>query len=60
MKKNKEEKVPILLRIKAEFYRNVSDIVHFKKKENRDYSINKFVNEAIEEKVKKINRSEKR
>jgi len=53
MDKKKEERVPIPLRMSNELYQKVSDIVHFKKGKNRGYSINKFVIEAIEEKIKK-------
>ena len=53
MDKKKEERVPIPLRLPAELYQNVSDIVHLKKGKNRGYSINKFVIEAIVEKIKK-------
>ena len=53
MDKKKEEKVPIPLRLPAELYQKVSDIVHLKKGKNRGYSINKFVIEAIVEKIGK-------
>lgn len=53
MDKKKEEKIPIPLRLPSELYQKVSDIVHLKKSKNRGYSINKFVIEAIVEKIKK-------
>lgn len=53
MKNNKEERVPIPLRMTPELYKKVSDLVHSKKEKIRSYSINKFVVEAIEEKIKK-------
>lgn len=59
MDKKKEERVPIPLRLPAELYQKVSDIVHLKKGKNRGYSINKFIIEAIEEKINKSSRSEK-
>lgn len=53
MEKKKEEKISIPLRMTPKLYKNVSDLVHSKKNKNRGYSINKFVVEAIEEKIKK-------
>lgn len=58
MEKKKEERVPIPLRMPSELYKKVSDIVHFEKGKNRGYSINKFVIEAIKEKVNECNGSE--
>lgn len=55
MKTKKEEKIPIPLRMTPELYKKVSDIVHLKKGKTRGYSINKFVIEAIEEKIGKTN-----
>ena len=52
MKKKEENKVPIPLRMNPELYKKVSDLVHLRKNKNRGYSINKFVVEAIEEKMK--------
>ena len=51
MDKKKEEKISI--RMAPELYKKVSDLVHSKKNNNRGYSINKFVVEAINEKMKK-------
>lgn len=59
MDKKKEERVPMPLRLPAELYQKVSDIVHLKKGKSRGYSINKFIIEAIEEKINKSSRSEK-
>lgn len=53
MEKKKEEKISIPLRMTPKLYKDVSDLVHSKKNKNRGYSINKFVVEAIEEKIKK-------
>ncbi len=60
MKEKKEERVPIPLRMPSELYEKVSDIVHLTKRKNRGYSINKFVIEAIEEKINKSSGSEKK
>lgn len=59
MKRKKEERVPIPLRMPSNLYKKVSDIVHLTKSKNRGYSINKFVIEAIEEKINKSSGSEK-
>lgn len=56
MEKKKEEKISIPLRMTPELYKMVSDLVHKKKNKNRGYSINKFVIEAIEDKLKKENK----
>ena len=53
MDKKKEEKISIPLRMTPELYKKVSDFVHSQKNNNRGYSINKFVVEAINEKMKK-------
>ena len=53
MDKKKEEKISIPLRMAPELYKKVSDLVHSKKNNNRGYSINKFVVDAINEKMKK-------
>ena len=56
MDKKIEEKISIPLRMTPELYKMVSDFVHKKKDKNRGYSINKFVIEAIEDKMKKENK----
>ena len=53
MDKKKEEKISIPLRMAPELYKKVSDLVHSKNNNNRGYSINKFVVDAINEKMKK-------
>ena len=53
MEKKKEERVPIPLRMSNELYKNIRNFVNKKKDTERCYSINKFVIEAIEEKLKK-------
>ena len=53
MEKKKEEKISIPLRMTPGLYKMVSDLVHSKKNKDRGYSINKFVVEAIKEKIKK-------
>ena len=53
MDKKKEERVPIPLRMSNELYKKIRNIVNVKKDKERGYSINKFVVEAIEEKLKK-------
>lgn len=52
MEKKKEERVPIPVRMSNELYKKVRNIVNLKKDKERGYSINKFVIEAIEEKLK--------
>lgn len=59
MNKKREERVPIPLRIPKELFKSLRRIVNSKKEEERGYSINKFVLEAIEEKIKNSSRSEK-
>ncbi len=58
MEKKKEERVPIPLRIPKDLFKIIRRIVNSKKEDERGYSINKFVLEAIEEKVSKSSRSE--
>lgn len=58
MDKKKEERVPIPLRIPKDLFKIIRRIVNSKKEDKRGYSINKFVLEAIEEKVSKSSRSE--
>ncbi|MGN1355097.1 MAG: hypothetical protein ACI4WP_00310 [Bacilli bacterium] len=58
MDKKKEERVPIPLRIPKDLFKIIRRIVNSKKEDERGYSINKFVLEAIEEKVSKSSRSE--
>ena len=53
MDKKKEEKVPMPLRMSNVLYKKVRDFVNQKKDKERGYSINKFVIEAIEEKIEK-------
>lgn len=53
MDKKKEERVPIPLRMSNELYKKIRNFVNIKKDKERGYSINKFVIEAIEEKLKK-------
>ena len=53
MNKKKEEKIPIPLRMSNELYKKIRNFVNLKKDKERGYSINKFVIEAIEEKLKK-------
>ncbi len=53
MDKKKEERVPIPLRMPNELYKKIRNIVNNKKDKERGYSINKFVIEAIEEKIGK-------
>lgn len=53
MKKKKEERVPIPLRIPKDLFKSIRRIVNSKKEEERGYSINRFVLEAIEEKMEK-------
>lgn len=53
MNKKKEEKIPIPLRMSNELYKKIRNFVNIKKDKERGYSINKFVIEAIEEKLKK-------
>lgn len=60
MEKKKEERVPIPLRMSNELYKKIRNVVNNKKDKERSYSINKFVIEAIEEKLNKSSRSEKR
>lgn len=57
MNKNKEERVPIPLRIPKELFNSIRRIVNLKKEEERGYSINRFVLEAIEEKINESSRS---
>lgn len=54
MNKKKEERVPIPLRMSNELYKKIRNVVNNKKDKERSYSINKFVIEAIEEKLKKM------
>lgn len=58
MDKKKEERVPIPLRIPKDLFKIIRRIVNSKKEDERGYSINKFVLEAIEEKASKSSRSE--
>ena len=58
MEKKKEERVPIPLRIPKDLFKIIRRIDKKKKEDERGYSINKFVLEAIEEKVSKSSRSE--
>ena len=58
MEKKKEERVPIPLRIPKDLFKIIRRTVNSKKEDERGYSINKFVLEAIEEKVSKSSRSE--
>ncbi len=58
MDKMKEERVPIPLRIPKDLFKLIRRIVNSKKEEERGYSINKFVLEAIEEKISRSSRSE--
>lgn len=58
MDKKKEERIPIPLRIPKDLFKIIRRIVNSKKEDERGYSINKFVLEAIEEKVSKSSRSE--
>lgn len=53
MEKKKEERVPIPLRIPKDLFKSIRRIVNSKKEDERGYSINKFIIEAIEEKLKK-------
>lgn len=53
MDKKKEERVPMPLRMSNVLYKKVRDFVNQKKDKERGYSINKFVIEAIEEKIEK-------
>ncbi len=53
MNKKKEEKISIPLRMSNELYKKIRNFVNLKKDKERGYSINKFVIEAIEEKLKK-------
>lgn len=53
MDKKKEERVPIPLRIPKDLFKSIRRIVNLKKEDERGYSINKFVLEAIEEKMRK-------
>lgn len=53
MNKKKEERIPIPLRMSNELYKKIRNFVNLKKDKDRGYSINKFVIEAIEEKLKK-------
>lgn len=57
MDKMKEERVPIPLRIPKDLFKLIRRIVNSKKEEERGYSINKFVLEAIEEKINRSSRS---
>lgn len=59
MKKN-DDRVPIPLRMSNELYKTVRYLVNSKKDKERGYSINKFVIEAIEEKLSKSSRSDKK
>ena len=59
MDKKKEERVPVPLRMSNELYKKIRYIVNNKKDKERGYSINKFVIEAIEEKINKSSRSER-
>ncbi len=56
MEKKKEERVPIPLRMSNDLYKKIRNIVNNKKDKERSYSINKFVIEAIEDKMKKENK----
>ena len=56
MEKKKEERVPIPLRMSNDLYKKIRNIVNNKKDKERGYSINKFVIEAIEDKMKKQNK----
>lgn len=56
MDKKKEERVPIPLRMSNDLYKKIRNIVNNKKDKERGYSINKFVIEAIEDKMKKENK----
>lgn len=58
MGEKKEERVPIPLRIPKNLFKSIRRIVNSKKEEERGYSINRFVLEAIEEKISKSSRSE--
>ena len=58
MEKKKEERVPIPLRIPKDLFKIIRRKKKKKKEDERGYSINKFVLEAIEEKVSKSSRSE--
>lgn len=53
MDKKKEERVPIPLRMSNELYKKIRNIVNKRKDKERSYSINRFVIDAIEEKMKK-------
>ena len=53
MTKKEKNNVTMPWRRNPELYKKVSDLVHLRKNKNRGYSINKFVVEAIEEKMKK-------
>jgi len=53
MEKNKEERIPIPLRIPKDLFKSIRRIVNSKKEDERGYSINRFVIEAIEDKMKK-------
>ena len=52
MEKKKEERVPIPLRIPKNLFKSIRRIVNLKKEDERGYSINKFILEAIEAKIK--------
>ncbi len=56
MEKKKEGRVPIPLRMSNDLYKKIRNIVNNKKDKERGYSINKFVIEAIEDKMKKENK----
>ena len=56
MEKKKEERVPIPLRMSNDLYKKIRNIFNNKTDKERGYSINKFVIEAIEDKMKKENK----
>ena len=53
MEGNKNNRVSIPLRMSNKIYKKDKDLVNLKKDTERAYSINKFIVEAIEEKLKK-------
>ena len=52
MKKNKEERIQIPFRMSKELFASIRKIEKIKKDDERGYSINKFILEAIEVKIK--------
>lgn len=57
--KNSKKREAYLLRVDSDLFYKINDYVQKSKKEKgrKNYSFNKFVVEAMEEKMKKINKS---